>query len=70
MANPKRRHSHSRTRLRRSHDGLKKTQSGVCPKCDEPALPHRVCNYCGSYRGSVVVNLEPEAAPANPERKK
>ena len=42
MALPKRRHSHSRTRLRRSHDALAKPQLGACPECGEPIYK---CDY-------------------------
>ncbi|MBM9518647.1 50S ribosomal protein L32 [Desulforhopalus vacuolatus] len=58
MALPKRRQSHSRTRLRRSHDGLKKPGISVCPECGEPKEPHRLCGNCGKYRGRTVYSLD------------
>jgi large subunit ribosomal protein L32 len=27
-----------------------------CPRCHEPALPHRVCKNCGTYAGREVVS--------------
>ncbi|MGE4558804.1 MAG: 50S ribosomal protein L32 [Desulfobulbus sp.] len=60
MALPKRRHSHSRTRLRRSHDALTKPSVGQCPECGEPKLPHRLCGGCGMYKGKTVIRLEEE----------
>ena len=51
MALPKRRHSHSRTRLRRAHDALNKPQVGACPDCGEPKMPHQLCSGCGKYKG-------------------
>lgn len=54
MANPKRRHSKSRTSKRRAHDGLKPVGMGECPQCHEPKLPHRVCSNCGYYKGRQV----------------
>jgi hypothetical protein len=29
----------------------------VCAKCKAPALPHRMCENCGTYRGRVVVDV-------------
>ncbi len=57
MALPKRRHSRSRTRLRRSHDALKKPSIGKCPECGEPKMLHQLCSGCGMYKGKTVVHL-------------
>lgn len=58
MAHPKRRHSHSRTHLRRAHDGLKVKSLSVCPNCREMKIPHRVCPHCGFYRGRQVKEMK------------
>ncbi len=58
MANPKRRHSNTRTRLRRAHDFLTPKSLSVCPQCKAPRLPHRVCSACGYYRGKQVVTIK------------
>jgi len=55
MAQPKRRHSHARKNKRRSHHALKVEGLSVCPKCNEPKLPHRVCGNCGYYQGKQIV---------------
>ncbi|MFP3983687.1 MAG: 50S ribosomal protein L32 [Desulfurivibrionaceae bacterium] len=60
MALPKRRHSHSRTRKRRAHDGLTKPNVVKCDQCGEPKLPHRLCSDCGSYKGRTVIELGDE----------
>ncbi len=60
MALPKRRHSHSRTRKRRSHDALTPTSFSNCSHCGEPKLPHRLCAGCGTYKGRTVIQLEDE----------
>lgn len=60
MANPKRRHSHSRKNKRRAHHALTPRQLGECPQCHEPKLPHRACPHCGYYRGRAVVAVESE----------
>ncbi|MDX9835476.1 MAG: 50S ribosomal protein L32 [Desulfobulbus sp.] len=58
MALPKRRHSHSRTRKRRSHDGLTGPSVGKCPECGEPKMRHQLCGGCGMYKGRSVIQLE------------
>ncbi|MCK6473339.1 MAG: 50S ribosomal protein L32 [Planctomycetes bacterium] len=60
MANPKRRHSHARTRLRRSHDHLKNPSVGTCSKCGSPKRAHQICGYCGYYAGAEIIKMEPE----------
>jgi large subunit ribosomal protein L32 len=49
MANPKRRHSNSRTRLRRAHDALETIAPNYCARCGTSSRPHRVCENCGYY---------------------
>ncbi len=58
MALPKRRHSHSRTRKRRSHDALGMPGLSLCGSCGEPKEPHRLCGNCGKYNGRTVYALE------------
>lgn len=60
MALPKRRHSRSRTRLRRSHDALTATGLSICSECGEPKQPHRLCGNCGTYKGRTVYSLDAE----------
>lgn len=60
MALPKRRHSHSRTRKRRSHDALTPVSVSSCSKCGEPKLAHRLCAGCGTYKGRAVIKLDDE----------
>jgi large subunit ribosomal protein L32 len=54
MPNPKRRHSKTRGRLRRTHDALAPQARSECPQCHETKLPHVVCPHCGFYRGRQV----------------
>ena len=58
MANPKRRHSNTRSRLRRAHDALKIQSVGKCPNCGAMRLPHRVCASCGHYNGRQVITIK------------
>ncbi|MGE4650860.1 MAG: 50S ribosomal protein L32 [Myxococcota bacterium] len=58
MAVPKRRTSRARRDKRRAHDALKAPTLGVCPRCGEPKLPHRVCSGCGTYRDRQVLSVD------------
>jgi large subunit ribosomal protein L32 len=49
--------SKSRRGMRRSHLALKAPTTTVCKKCGKPILPHRVCKYCGYYKGKKVVTV-------------
>jgi large subunit ribosomal protein L32 len=55
VALPKRRHSHTRGKKRRTHWKLKKPSNSLCSHCSQPKLPHRVCPNCGYYDGQEVV---------------
>lgn len=61
MAVPKKRTSHSRRNMRRSHHALKPQLGVVCPKCAEPVLRHRACASCGEYRGKAVKTVSASA---------
>jgi len=54
MPNPKRRHSKTRGRKRRTHDVVTPLANALCPQCQEPKAPHRVCPHCGYYRQRQV----------------
>ncbi|MFN0119175.1 MAG: 50S ribosomal protein L32 [Blastocatellia bacterium] len=54
MPNPKRRHSKSRSRMRRAHDALKPAQLTACSNCQNLRLPHRVCPHCGYYKDRFI----------------
>ena len=56
MAVPKKKQSHSKTRMRRAHDGLTKKSLIMCTNCGDPVMPHRVCAACGYYKGKEIIN--------------
>lgn len=58
MPNPKRRHSKARRDSRRAHDHLKSPGLSLCPNCQEPKQPHRVCPHCGYYKGRPVMAVD------------
>jgi large subunit ribosomal protein L32 len=56
MANPKRKHSKSRTAKRRSQYKIRSTpEVHECPNCGNAKMYHRACPTCGSYRGRTIV---------------
>ena len=58
MPNPKRRHSHSRTRQRRAHDALKLPQFYLDKDSGEPKVPHRVDPKTGMYKGRQIIDVK------------
>ncbi len=58
MPNPKRRHSNTRTRLRRAHDFVTPRSASRCKQCGATLIPHRVCKACGYYRGKQVITVK------------
>jgi large subunit ribosomal protein L32 len=55
MAVPKRRHSTTRGRKRRTHWVITTRDIATCAHCGQPKLPHRVCAECGYYKGEQVI---------------
>jgi len=58
MALPKRQHSRQRGRKRRTHWKLKVKALSACPQCKKEILPHRVCPFCGHYKGRAVIEIK------------
>ena len=58
MPNPKRRHSHSRTRQRRAHDALKTPQFYLDKDSGEPKVPHRIDPKTGLYKGRQIIDVK------------
>jgi len=55
MAQPKRRHSHSRKNKRRSHNQIAKPTLAECQNCGAYHKYHHICTECGYYRGRQVL---------------
>ena len=58
MPNPKRRHSNTRTRKRRTHDKMIVSAMQACKQCGNPIASHRVCPKCGYYKGRQVIQIK------------
>lgn len=68
MSVPTYKHSRARRDKRRLQIRLRTASLSTCPQCKRPILPHRVCPWCGSYKGRAVVEVEaaqPKAAKAS-----
>ena len=55
---PKRRISRTRRDKRRTHWKAKAATITTCSHCGQRAVPHRVCQSCGTYRGREYVEAE------------
>lgn len=64
MALPKRKHCQARRNKRRSHLNLPVKSLTRCPQCARPVLSHRVCPFCGMYRGRQVIEIAKKSGEA------
>ncbi len=58
MPVPKKRTSKMRRNKRRAHHFITPPNLSTCPNCAEKILPHRVCPFCGYYKGRAVKEVE------------
>jgi len=63
MAVPKSKTSKWRRNQRRAQNFFNKFKRSlpslaVCSNCGEKIIPHRVCPYCGYYKGREVIETE------------
>lgn len=58
MPLPKRQHSVQRGRKRRTHWKAQVASLSPCSNCRKPIIPHRVCPFCGFYKGKPIVVIE------------
>ena len=57
MPNPKRRHSKQRGRLRRTFYKVVAKNLSKCSQCGKMRRPHRICPFCGYYKGKSEVTI-------------
>ncbi len=60
MAQPKKKPTHSKSRMRKIKERLDNVNLVECPHCHNLIQPHRVCPYCGYYDGKQVVEVAKE----------
>ncbi len=58
MALPKRRHSRTRGRKRRTGWKLDAPNVIECENCHQSKLPHHICPHCGYYKGRQVIETK------------
>ncbi len=58
MGLPAKRRTKQSKRERAAHFALVEANLTTCSHCKRKILPHRVCPYCGYYRGREVLKLE------------
>ncbi len=58
MPLPKRRHSRTRGRKRRTHWTISTPNVVDCPQCHHPRLPHHICIHCGYYNGKKIIGVK------------
>ena len=59
MPVPKRKKSKSRRDMRKAHTlKIAVPSLSKCPNCGAQKLPHRVCLYCGFYKGREVIRMD------------
>ena len=68
MTAPKKRTTKSRRDKRRLHIHLKESSLTKCSKCGKSILPHRVCPFCGFYKGKQVLNTNQEGKDKKEEK--
>ncbi|MCD4651642.1 MAG: 50S ribosomal protein L32 [Candidatus Cloacimonetes bacterium] len=61
MAVPKRKTSKARRDKRRTHYKAVMPVWRLCPNCGETMQPHNVCEKCGFYKGSQIIEPKTEA---------
>ena len=66
MPLPKRRHSKTRGRKRRTHWKLPKLNLVPCPQCKELKAIHHVCKVCGFYDGKQVIEIKVKTKEKKP----
>lgn len=54
---PTHRLSHSRTRMRRSHEALAEQNSTFCPLSGNPKQHHKACTESGYVRAGLVIRV-------------
>lgn len=66
MALPKRRHSKTRGRKRRTFWKAVKPELRVCPHCKSLRPTHTVCPVCGYYNDRLVIEIKEKKKKKKP----
>jgi large subunit ribosomal protein L32 len=66
MPLPKRRHSKTRGRKRRTFWKVASPGLGACPHCKTLKPTHTICPVCGYYKGIQVIEIKEKKAKKKP----
>ncbi len=58
MGVPKKKTSHRKKQMRRSHDALTRRNLDTCPVCGEAKERHHMCTFCQSYKGKQLLQAK------------
>jgi len=58
MANPKKKTTKSKKRMRQWKEKIDSPNLVECPHCHHLILPHHICPYCGYYDGRPVIAMK------------
>ena len=58
MPLPKRRHSSTRGRKRRTNWKLTAPAVVNCDNCGQQKLSHHICPHCGQYKGRAMIKVD------------
>ncbi len=58
MAEPKKRTNRSKRNMRRMHHKTAIPAIVFCPNCHTAMRKHNICQKCGQYRGTKILNVE------------
>ncbi len=58
MSVPARRKTSRKTKMGRSHQALKKIILNKCSKCGKAVKAHKVCDFCGTYKGKEAIKIK------------
>ena len=58
MAHPKRKHSRSRSRKRRTNQKISVPLLVKCNQCKAAKPSHMICPFCGYYGGKAVIEIK------------
>lgn len=69
MGLPGHRRTSGDKRRNSANKALKEATFHACPKCKKPVRPHRVCAFCGTYKGKTFINVDKRVVRSNKKAK-
>jgi large subunit ribosomal protein L32 len=70
MGLPAFRRSRSQVRRARAHQAITAPKTTKCTNCGKLTLPHRVCPFCGFYKGKQIIRTKADVAVKRETKRK